>query len=304
MISSPIALRSVEFDVSDIGRAVRFFTEIWGLRVAADGNDAIYLRGTEKYHHILVLREGKPTIRRIVFDAADRESVDRLQAAVRKAGVGGVEAPRTISQPGGGYGFGFVDAEGRNLAIVTEVADHDGPNDPEPDRPMRLAHVNINCADPRASFRFLTEVLGFRFSDETKRMLFVRCNQWHNTLVLTKSDKATLNHVAFELPDIDSVMRGAGRMRDHGYPIEWGIGRHGPGNNVFAYYLGPDELPIEMTAETLALPESYEPHGPEHWTFPPGRTDRWGVSAPISKRFDRIQDYFAFPEGAFALDKV
>jgi catechol 2,3-dioxygenase len=36
------------------------------------------------------------------------------------------------------------------------------------------------------------------------------------------------------MPDLDSVMRGAGRMRESGYPIEWGVGRHGAGNNVFA----------------------------------------------------------------------
>ena len=46
-------------------------------------------------------------------------------------------------------------------------------------------------------------------------------------------------------------MRGMGRMKDNGYPIEWGPARHGPGDNVFAYFCGPDELPIEYTAEVL-----------------------------------------------------
>ena len=27
-------------------------------------------------------------------------------------------------------------------------------------------------------------------------------------------------------------------LRDAGYPIEWGVGRHGPGNNAFAYFIG------------------------------------------------------------------
>jgi hypothetical protein len=69
---------------------------------------------------------------------------------------------------------------------------------------------------------------------------FLRCNAWHAALVVGFSGGPTLNHVAFEMPDLDSVMRGIGRMRDHGYPVEWGPGRHGPGDNVFAYFCGPE----------------------------------------------------------------
>src|SRR5262245_48341465 len=59
-------------------------------------------------------------------------------------------------------------------------------------------------------------------------------------------------------------MPGAGRMRDHGYPIEWGVGRHGPGNNVFAYFAGPEEFPIELTGELLQIDDTYVPHGPDY----------------------------------------
>ncbi len=295
------ALRSVELDVSCLDNAVRFFTDIWRLTLVAQDGGAAYLRGTEAFHHILVLREGRPTIRRIVLDAVDRAAVERAHTAIGAAGLTNVEAPAALDGPGGGYGFGFEDPEGRNFAIVSGLDDHPEPNPDVPDRPMRLAHVNINCKDADLTCRFLTDVVGFGLSDETKRMLFVRCNRLHNTLVLTRANQATLNHIAFEMPDLDSVMRGAGRMRDNGYPIEWGIGRHGPGNNVFAYFLGPDELPIEYTAETIVLPEDYEPHGPDHWVWPPGRTDRWGISPPISKRFDRIQGLFHFPKSAYRL---
>ena len=42
-------------------------------------------------------------------------------------------------------------------------------------------------------------------------------------------------------------------MRDAGYPIEWGVGRHSAGNNVFAYFAGPDEFPLEYTAEVAQI---------------------------------------------------
>ena len=50
------------------------------------------------------------------------------------------------------------------------------------------------------------------------------------------------------MPDIDSVMRGGGRMKDAGFAIEWGPGRHGPGDNAFNYFVGPFGEVIEYTA--------------------------------------------------------
>jgi catechol 2,3-dioxygenase len=96
--------------------------------------------------------------------------------------------------------------------------------------------------------------------------------------------------------DIDSVMRGAGRLNDHGYPIEWGPGRHGAGSNIFCYFAGPEELPIEYTTDIEQVDDSYTFHGPDYWKWPPNRTDRWGVTPPRSPRLKRIQELYHFTE--------
>ena len=122
-----------------------------------------------------------------------------------------------------------------------------------PDKPRKIAHVNINSADWSAATGFFCEALGFRVIDETKGLVFLRANSPdHNSMVIAKETRSTVNHVAFEMADLDSVMRGAGTMKEHGYPIEWGVGRHGAGNNVFAYFAGPEEFPIEITGEMPA----------------------------------------------------
>jgi catechol 2,3-dioxygenase len=97
------------------------------------------------------------------------------------------------------------------------------------------------------------------------------------------------------MPDLDSVMRGAGRMRDAGYPIEWGVGRHGPGANVFAYFIGPDDVVIEYTGEVDQVGEDYPTGMPDDWTWPPGRIDRWGVSDPPTARLAEAQQRVRFP---------
>ncbi|MDP1908522.1 MAG: VOC family protein, partial [Hyphomicrobium sp.] len=104
----------------------------------------------------------------------------------------------------------------------------------------------------------------------------------------------TLNHIAFMLPDWESVMTGGGRLRDAGFGIEWGVGRHGPGHNVFAYFIGPEEVVIEYTAEVEQVDDSYVAGKPEDWKWLPGRIDHWGISAPPSPRLKEAQTRIRF----------
>ncbi len=62
--------------------------------------------------------------------------------------------------------------------------------------------------------------------------------------------------------------------------IGWGVGRHGPGDNVFAYFVDPFGFVIEYTAEVLQVNDDYRPHGPDYWVWPAGRTDHWGIAPP------------------------
>jgi len=295
-------IRSVEIEMCDPDRAAEFYAGVWHLTEIGAVGGARYLRATGGYHHVLAIHRaaGKPFLRRIVLDAADRDAVDRLHRSVAAASVPS-EPPHAIDRPGGGYGFGFADPEGRNLAVICDVTDHRDHADVA-DRPRKIAHVNLNSVDLAATTRFLLEVLGFALIDETTALRFFRAdNPDHHSLVAGRHACATLNHVAFEMPDLDSVMRGAGRMRDHGYPIEWGVGRHGPGNNVFAYFAGPEEFPIELTSEVMQIDASYVSHGPDYWRWPPGRLDQWGVTDPHTPRWNRIQNVYEFAPGAFRL---
>jgi catechol 2,3-dioxygenase len=127
-------------------------------------------------------------------------------------------------------------------------------------------------------------------------MGFVRCNSDHHAVVIAEAKANGLNHVAFLVPDWESVMRASGRMVDHGYPIAWGVGRHGPGDNVFAYFIDPTGIVIEYTAEVLQVDESYRVRGPDEWVWPPGRTDQWGIAPPKTDHVKAAQTAIRFAE--------
>jgi catechol 2,3-dioxygenase len=296
------ALRAVDIGVTDLSAALRFYRDVWLLELVSDLGGVLHLRGSGPFHHISTLRAApRPTILRVVLAARDAAAVESLHAAVTAAGLPTSGPPRRITRAGGGYGFGLRDPEGRAYAIFSDVEDHAGTLDGAL-RPTKLSHVNLNSGDNETSFRFLRDVLGFRLSDQTKKFRFLRCNTDHHSLVLGFNEEATLNHIAFELPSLEALMLGIGRMRDHGYPIEWGPGRHGPGNNAFGYFVGPEEMPLEYTAEMEQVDESHRVRMPEEWKWPQGRLDHWGLTPGPSARVERVQSLFRFPEDGYRLD--
>jgi catechol 2,3-dioxygenase-like lactoylglutathione lyase family enzyme len=184
---------------------------------------------------------------------------------------------RVVStDPGDGHGIVVKLPEGellRFLAGTSDVAPIAGRN-----LPVKLTHVVFNSADAEASGHAVEDVLGFRVSDRTKGMVFVRCNDSHHSTAFSRAGFASLNHIAFEMDDLDAVMRGIGRMRDHQFAPAWGPGRHGPGANVYAYYIAPFGPVIEFSTAVEKVPADYRTGEPDDWTWPPNRIDQWGIS--------------------------
>jgi len=291
-MSSPwiAGLRSVALYVPDLTQAEDFYTRVWHLDVAARSTDAVYLRGTGPDHHLLALHRGGAAteIRHATFRARSAEALEAIAAATVQAG-GHIDVPlAAIDEPGGGVGLTLRDPDGRRLQVMFGDARHSDAYE-APDRPSRLAHVVLNSHDVEATRAFFERALGFTLADRTRIMAFLNCANDHHSVALGDTDNDALNHIAFVMPDLESVMRGGGRMRDAGHVIEWGPGRHGPGNNAFNYFVGPFGEVIEYTAEVEQIDDSYAAGGPDDWKWPPGRVDQWGISQPPSARLKEAQ---------------
>lgn len=297
MSSSPLsALRSIAIGVTQLEAAEKFYTDIWHLQVAARTPDAVYLRGTGAAHHILALhRSTVPDVRSVTFRVAAAEDLARIAEAVPREGGKLLQPVGPVDEPGGGIGILIQDPQGRVLRLVHGDVLHADTAE-RADSPIRITHTVFNSKDVAVAQAFYERALGFKLSDRTRAMAFMRCSSDHHSVALADAAENTLNHIAFVMPDLDAVMRGAGRMRDAGYPIEWGVGRHGPGNNAFAYFIGPSDFVIEYTAEILQVDDSYKVGGPDDWTWPPGRVDQWGVSPPPSDKIKFAQKQIRFAD--------
>ncbi len=279
-------LRSVELGVRDLNASSDFYQKVWGLREIAAEGDAIYLRGTGSEHHVVTLRERpKAELLAVHFTAPNRNAVTELHAKAKAYGAGAVsdlaELPRAA---GGGLGFRFTTPEGLPLAISADVAQH-GDVITDRSRPTKLTHVVLNSARIDEQTSFFRDLLGFRHADSTDMMEFIRCCSDHHSIAYARGTGPSLNHMAYEMPNFDGLMRGAGRMRQNGFNIEWGVGRHGPGNNIFTYFIEPNGFVTEYTTEVEQVDEAtYVPNTAEYWRNFPGRPCRWNMAGHPSNR--------------------
>jgi catechol-2,3-dioxygenase len=299
MTSFPVtALRSVDIGTPNLALSERFYTSTWGLDVVARNEDAVYLRASGTDHHVLALhRSDRPEILSVTFRAASAEGLAAIADNVVQHGAQVQAGPRPNRSPDGGTILTIREPQGGILRFIHGDRQHETSNE-VPDRPFRLAHVNLNSTDVDAEAAFYEQALGFRLTDRSKMMAFLRCNSDHHAVVLAEAKVNGLNHIAFVVPDWESVMRASGRMSDAGYPIAWGVGRHGPGDNVFAYFIDPVGFVIEYTAEVLQVDDTYRVRGPDEWIWPPGRTDQWGIAPPKAEHVKAAQTAITYTAAA------
>jgi catechol 2,3-dioxygenase len=286
-MSSPSvnALCAVEIGVPDLQATVRFYENVWGLSVVEQSDASAYLRASGPDYYVLGLhRRDTPTFVRVRLGAPDRPAVNALFECVRAAGGAPIAKPDALNAPGGGYGFGFHDPEGREFQVICEVRRHSDCT-PMNDRPMRLSHVVFNSRAFDDAAAFMRDALGFRLRDRTRKANFMGCNADHHCLAFTDRGNAALSHVAYELPNLDAVLRGCGRLKRSGLALEWGVGRHGTGDNVFAYFVDPNNFAIEYTTEMQQVDDAtYVPGTPDSIARQ-SHSDVWGFADPPSKRF-------------------
>jgi 2,3-dihydroxy-p-cumate/2,3-dihydroxybenzoate 3,4-dioxygenase len=273
-------LRSIELALPRAAEAHRWMIDVWGCADAGQLGQTYYLRGSGTYPYLMAIAENADNfVRSTTFVC----SAERLAQVAQAATARGLNAAPCVSQDlGGGHGIVVELAEGeilRFLVDAQEVAPIEGHSKASRRvMPVKLTHVVFNAADAEASGDLVEDVLGFAVSDRTKGMVFVRCNEAHHSTAFARAGFSSLNHIAFEMEDLDAVMRGIGGMRDHGFTPAWGPGRHGPGDNVYAYYIAPFGPVIEYSTPVEKVPADYVAGVPDDWTWPEKRIDQWGIS--------------------------
>jgi len=100
----------------------------------------------------------------------------------------------------------------------------------------------------------------------------------HHVFFCVRNERAGLNHLSFEVHDLDDVFAGHEHLRKIGkYEHIWGLGRHLLGSQVFDYWADPWGGVHEHWADTDRLNRA---DGGQLVAAEVGLTSQWGEGAP------------------------
>ena len=271
-------IRYVGYGVEDLATEKAFYENDWGLEPVASADEMAYFRAVgSSEHHVVRLRQSDANHIDVIALAADsRADVDNLHAKVAEAGCKIISAPAELAGPGGGYGFRFFSPDGLPFEISADVATSEAR---EVDRwegiPVRISHIVLHSPDHQAAVKFFCDVLGFKVSDWLGDfMCFLRCNSAHHRLAVLPGPPC-LNHVAYDMTNVDGMLRGVSRLKQRDIDIRWGPGRHTAGDNTFSYFTSPCGFAVEYTAELEYV--DFDTHEAKVHEPGPRIMDQWGI---------------------------
>jgi catechol 2,3-dioxygenase-like lactoylglutathione lyase family enzyme len=251
----------------DLDKQEEFLTA-FGMVRADRTKNALYMRGTDPAHHIHVTEKGEPKFVGLAYYA---ESEDDLKRLAKAPGASDVEA---IDEPGGGKRVRLTEPNGYQIEVVHGIATlpaieakRQKLNTGEaplsragelmrlpkgPSHVKRIGHGVLMTPKFHETVGWFREMLGFVCSDDVyageKNNLigsFNRCDRGdayvdHHVFFCLNHAKTGLNHLSFEVPDIDDVAMGHDYLAQFDkYEHMWGIGRHVLGSQVYDYWADP-----------------------------------------------------------------
>ncbi len=241
------ALHHLGLQTSDPARLAQFYEEALGYRFEEKGS-AYIGRGPDRR---LILSEGpSKTLSYVGFALPDAPALNRLRGRLSAAGISRAdegtvlfEDAVTVADPDGNLiGFGIPRTDPKLVSTAQDL-------------PARLQHLVVASQNPGKIIDFYADVLGFTLSDNVVddegglRTSFLRCSNDHHSFAVFKAAENRLDHHCYETTDWNSIRDWCDRMAAAHIPIQWGPGRHGPGNNLFVFIHDPDGNWLEISAE-------------------------------------------------------
>lgn len=282
------------------------FLTAFGMTRAARTPNALYMRGTDPFHHIHVTEKGDAAFLGFAWYAASAEDLKKVAAL---PGASGIEHP---DEPGGGMRVRLKEPNGYTIEVVcgqqtvwpvqvvrqplnsaaaplnragAVMRYHQGPS-----RVKRIGHAVMGTPRNQETVRWFRETLGLVCSDDvyagSKDNIigqFSRVDAGdeyvdHHAFFCMKNERTGLNHFSFEVQDIDDVFIGHEHLAGLGkYEHMWGIGRHLLGSQVYDYWADPWGRVHEHWADTDRLNVQ---NGGNLVSAEEGLRSQWGTRPP------------------------
>jgi catechol 2,3-dioxygenase len=246
----------------------RFFCDFLGMIESGRADGSIYLRAYEEYYHhsLKITPAGHAGFGHVALRARSAEALARRVSSLEQSGLG---IGWIDGDLGHGPAYRFELPSGQLFEIFYEVDYYDVPpqdrspllNRPQRRPPVgipvrRIDHVTFTAPDVAATREFMERHLGFRLrealvSEDGLREL----GAWMSVGPLVHDVAVTVDpvgaagrshHVCYWYGIPQHVADAAEVLREHGYEIESGPGKHGLAQGIFLYVWEPGGNRVEL----------------------------------------------------------
>ncbi len=270
----------VALTVTDPAQSLKFYRDIVGVDAFESGDDAIFLRCSDRHHDLQLVRGDVPALKRIGWEMESPEALAALRDHMASRGIAmvavskaeadtlGISEAFRMTEPTTGATFEFY-------AAMEKAAE---PFTPSHTNITRLGHVVLHSPRKTETEAFLVDDLNFRISDRVGPIVtFMRCfpNPLHHSFGVGHGAAATLGHINFMVTDVDDIGRANNRMKRNEVPIVFGPGRHPTSDSIFFYFLDPDGITVEYSFGMEEFPE-HDAREPRLFPLAPESLDTWG----------------------------
>ena len=181
---------------------------------------------------------------------------------------------------------------------TTEIIQSIPPGTGTPFSITKIGHIVLGCCDLERSVKFYTQILGFKVSDIYEPdmvpggMVFMRFGEDHHGvgLVGAMPDSAKnieLHHLAFEVENLEQLLRVREHLEKHNVPIEF-QGRRRAGGQIAVEFTDPDGHQLELFwgLDKVGSDEVVRPRS--EWR--PARSLEEAIDNPVRGQDTRLKD--------------
>ncbi len=277
-------LGRVGLHVRDLGELTTFYSEIMGLTVAHETTDeARFFTLDRPVPCLAFFPTGQQGLHHLAFELG---SVAEVEQALKELKAHRVQiVAEAVDMPGVEQAIRFTDPDGTLIELYAPWADLAWRTAGTGRlRPVCLQHVTLTSPDVERITTFYVDILGFKVSDwqvaktgSAERVFsWLRCNPDHHTIAFVKGDQAAIDHCAYELSEWNDFKIWGDFLARHGIRLDWGPGRHGPGNNLFIMFKDPEGNRIEYSAELEQFWDENAHYEPRIWEPKVTTVNLWG----------------------------
>lgn len=287
-------LAHVELESPKPQDTVDFFVKVMGLTETTRDGASVYLRAWgDPFHHSLVVTEGAaPRIAHSGWRSAGEEALERAVAGIEAHGGGEGWVDPVL---GHGRAYRYRSPGGHLHEVFWEVDRYEASSELRSTYPIRsqrfypigaavrqIDHVTLATGAMSADIAFYRDVLGMRFmectvmAEDAPEPFFAQMtnNEQAHDLGLI-ADLGGLSgrghHLAFWLDLPTDVVRAADVLTEAGFPVEYGPGKHGHGENTYLYVREPGGHRVELFSGGY---RNYQPDWePKRWVAGTGGVD-------------------------------